>query len=101
MQHEYGHEYEVTAECPKKCGVARIKALGWCCYDKIELRCPKCNASKEVSFRTGWKLINQKDTKYGNLIGFIGRDQWFETPIAVGSPEHKRIQRRAKKALGK
>jgi hypothetical protein len=96
------HEYEVTAKCPKKCGATRVKALGWCCYDKMELRCPKCGAAKEVSSKAGWKLIDQKDTKYGGgLIGFIGREQWFETPIALGSPEHKRIQRRAKKAPGK
>ena len=39
------HQYDVTAKCPKKCGATRIQAFGWCCYDKIELRCPKCGAA--------------------------------------------------------
>jgi hypothetical protein len=92
------HQYEVTAKCPKKCGATRIHAFGWCCYDKIELRCPKCDATKEVSHKAGFKLIDQKDTTYGGgLIGFIGRDQIFETPIKLGSPEHKAIR---DKALG-
>jgi hypothetical protein len=88
------YEYEVTAKCPKKCGATRVQAFSWCCYDKMELRCPKCGASKEVSHKVGWKLVEQKDTTNGPaLIGFIGRDQIFETPIVLGSPEHKKIKK--------
>jgi hypothetical protein len=93
------YEYEVTAKCSKKCGAKRIRAFAWCCYDKMELRCPKCGASKEVSHKVGWKLVERKDTMHGPaLIGFVGKEQIFETPIVLGSPEHKAIR---KKAQGK
>lgn len=112
------HTYTTTEKCPK-CN-SEIIMFGYCCTNKHDLVCTKCDYKKEIDYSKFEKKAKKKGEYVGGLtflngesvestyskwlkqfgaehsgmfeIGFVGKRQAFEKPIVIGEKREKNEQ---------
>jgi hypothetical protein len=62
------HVFEITAPCPKRCGAEHIDVYCWCMCPVAELRCPVCNAVKEIDGEKALKLVDKEHQRSNRQV---------------------------------